>query len=199
MKKRANPYKKGRLPVGKLFAAGFFAGVLFPNICWKMEWHQKTAASMYLISTFAGRGVDGMEYLKQVLRMRGSYFLLAVLCGFSVFGVPLAVIGILLLGLEMGMLLTLSILQFGLSGGAVGAGLFIPQYLVYLPVTFFVMGKVYEQSMEVWRNRGIFPKRAYVYTVQTFLAGVIYSGGILLETFCNPWITQWLLKSLKIF
>ena len=117
--------------------SGFLIGVLIPNTIWRLEWHQKTAASIYLLGTFADKSMEGNRYLWHVLRVRGGYFLLTVLCGFSVFGVPLAVLGILFLGLEIGMILTLSILQFGLAGGAVGVCLFCPSICFIFPQYFF--------------------------------------------------------------
>ncbi len=199
MEKRVRLNKKGVLPVWILFFSGFLIGVLIPNTIWRLEWHQKTAASIYLLGTFADKSMEGNRYLWHVLRVRGGYFLLTVLCGFSVFGVPLAVLGILFLGLEIGMILTLSILQFGLAGGAVGVCLFLPQYLLYLPAIFFLMSLVYGQSVEIWKNRGIFPQRIRKYMLGVFLTGLAYAGGILLEVYCNPWVTEMLIKGLKIF
>lgn len=199
MAKKIGLNKKGTLPVWILFLSGFLIGILVPNIMWKAEWHQRTAASIYLLGTFADKAKEGNSYLWEVLRMRGSFFVLSVLCGLSVFGVPLAVLGVLLLGAEMGMILTLSILQFGLAGGAVGVCLFLPQYLLYLPAFFFLMSLVYVQSRDIWRNRGLFPQKVHRYFLASFGAGMVYLGGILLEVYCNPWVTEILIKSLNIF
>lgn len=198
-KKRFKFRGAGKFPAGILFLCGFLLGTLLPNVLWRMEWQQKTMASVYLLSSFAGRGVSGREFFLEVLRMRGSYFLLSVLCGFSVFGVPLAVVGILLLGGETGALLTMSILQFGLAGGAVGLGLLLPQYLIYLPVTMYVMTLVYKQSLDIWRNHGIFPQKATDYSLRACGAAVVYFAGILLETYLNPWVVENILGRLKFF
>lgn len=101
-------------------------GILLPNILWKLEWRQKTAASLYLIGAFAEKTASGYEYLGEVLKIRGSLYLLAAFCGISVFGVPLAVTGILLMGFQTGILLAMSVLEFGLQGGLIGAGLCFP-------------------------------------------------------------------------
>lgn len=198
-KKRLRFRGTGKFPAGILFLCGFLLGTLLPNVLWRMEWQQKTMASVYLLSAFAGRGVSGREYFLEVLRMRGSYFLLCVLCGFSVFGVPLAVVGMLLLGCEIGALLTMSILQFGLAGGAVGLGLILPQYVIYLPATMYVMALVYEQSLDIWKNHGIFPQKTYRYSVRACGAALVYFGGILLESWLNPWVVENVLGKLKFF
>ena len=59
--------------------------------------------------------------------------MLAACSGVTIFGMPLAIMGMLAGGVLIGMLLTVSVLQFGLNGGLVGAGLLFPQYLLYLP------------------------------------------------------------------
>lgn len=199
MRKKIRLHKKGHFPAGWIFLAGFLAGVLLPNIMWKMELYQKTAASVYLIGVFSDSSVNSRDYLLQVLRMRGSLYLLAVFCGISVFGVPLAVAGLFITGVQTGMLLAMSVLQFGLQGGLIGAGLLFPQYLVYLPCLFYLMSQVYVQSLEIWHNKGIFPRGVSEYVLRISLCGAVYVLGILLEVFCNPMVVEILLRSLKIF
>ena len=63
------------------------------------------------------------EYFWKVLRMRGGLFLLVAGSGLTIFGVLVAVGGMILLGIGMGMLMTMSILQFGFHGGLIGIGL----------------------------------------------------------------------------
>ena len=48
-----------------------------------------------------------------------------IICGFSVFGAPLAVITLLGSGLYAGMIMTVSILEFGFAGGVIGMGLLL--------------------------------------------------------------------------
>lgn len=194
-----NKIRKTGLPALVLFLCGFLAGTLVPNILWRMEWQQKTMASIYLICAFADRGVSGTEYLKEVLRMRGSVYFLCAVCGFSVFGAPLAVIGVFLLGTEIGALLAMSILQFGFAGGMLGIGLLFPQYLVYIPVTLAGLARVYDVSLGIWKNKGLFPRKVGGYTLEIFLGAVLYSGGILLECYVNPWIVEKILELTDFF
>ena len=199
MKKRMELYGKGRLPVYWLFIAGFLAGVLLPNLMWRMEWQQKTAASVYLLSSFANGSVEGKEYFLYVLRRRGVPFLLAAFCGVSVFGAPLAVLGVLLAGFHVGLLLTMSILQFGFQGGLIGAGALFPQGLLYLPCLFWLMWLVYRQSMEIWRSRGLLVTGTSRYVLRVLCCAVLCLGGILLETWCNPAVMEVLVKTLKFY
>ena len=107
----------GRFPSEILFLTGFLTGTILPNMIWKMEWKQKTLASFYLIRNFAEKDISGGAYFGEILRRRGGFFLLLILCGFTVFGVPLSVVYMLILGLETGMVLAMSVLEFGLYGG----------------------------------------------------------------------------------
>ena len=164
---------------------GFFAGNVLPNLIWKMEWKQKTLASFYLIRSFAGKDISGGAYFLEVLRRRGGFFLLLFLCGFTIFGVPLTVAYMLFLGMETGMILALSVLEFGIYGGVAGAGLLMPQYLVYIPAYFYLAGIVYRQTGAYFRQG-----------ITVFL---LYTGGILAESFLNPWIVEKVIKGLKFF
>ena len=80
------------------------------------------------------KNTGNIEYLKEILKYRGVFYLLNIICGFSVFGAPLAVITLLGSGLYAGMIMTVSILEFGFAGGVIGMGLLLPQYLFYIPV-----------------------------------------------------------------
>ena len=137
MKKNRTGTKK--FPALILFLLGFLAGNLIPNIIWKAKWQQKTWASVYFLSTFAGKNTGNIEYLKEILKYRGVFYLLNIICGFSVFGAPLAVITLLGSGLYAGMIMTVSILEFGFAGGVIGMGLLLPQYLFYIPVWLYSM------------------------------------------------------------
>lgn len=198
MEKKIKKSKKGRLAVWRLFLAGFLLGVLVPDILWKIQWQQKTVMSMYLLASFVGSEVPGSDYFIQVLKMRGAYFLLAFFCGISIFGVPLAVLGAFFMGMEIGMLLAVSILQFGLWGGVVGIGLLFPQYCIYLPVGAYFFSLIYNQSRDVWKNKGLIPAKVYRYLGKSCFWGIIYILGIFVEIYCNPFVVEFLVEKLKI-
>ena len=189
----------GRFPAELLFMTGVFAGNVLPNLIWKMEWKQKTLASFYLIRNFAGKDISGGAYLLEVLRHRGVLFLFLFFCGFTIFGVPLSVAYMLILGMETGLILTLSVLEVGMYGGVAGAGLLIPQYVIYIPVYFYLAGLVYRQSYDIWKNYGLVPQKSRLYIRQGMTAFLVYTGGILAESFLNPWILEKVVKGLKFF
>ena len=195
MGKRKIKVVRGVLPVWRLMIIGFLVGILLPNIIWKLEWRQKTLASAYLLAAFEGKNLAEFDYFQYVLRMRGSMFLIMALCGISVFGVPLSVLAALFQGAGIGLILTISILQFGLAGGAMGAGLLLPQYLLYVPAFGYLLSAIYQQSLDIWRNKELFPQRIYRYLFEVFLAGIVYMTGIFLEAYCNPWVFEMFTKN----
>ena len=103
MRKHSDWHRTKGFPVQSLFMAGLVIGIVLPDIIWRMEWHQQTLSTMYLLRTFAAGSEDQTEYLLQVVKMRGSVYLLGMGCGISVFGVPFAVAGSIYLGMKLGL------------------------------------------------------------------------------------------------
>ncbi len=191
--------KKMKFPALILFLCGFLTGNLIPNILWRMKWQQKTLADIYFLSTFTAGNISGTEYLKDIIKMRGSIFVLSVLSGFSIFGVPLAVTGIIFLGILTGAVCAISVLQFGFVGGLIGAGLLMPQYLFYIPVWMYLMSRIWEISMGIWKNKGLFPGKSARYLKETGIALFVYVMGIFCECYINPWLTEKLLVLVDFF
>ena len=95
--------------------------------------------------------------------------------------------------------LTMSVLQFGLQGGLVGAGLLFPQYLFYIPSVFYLCDQSYRQSMKIWKNKGMITGSVSRYFLQVILSGIFYLLGMLTEVYCNPIVLEWLLEKVGIF
>ena len=190
---------KNSFPGLALLMAGFLAGLLIPNFIYRFSWKQQAFSAIYLLTAYGKTGAEGTDYLLKIIWMRGSFFFLSLLCGFTVFGVPIAVGAMLFTGLELGMVFSMSILQFGLTGGAVAAALLFPQYLIYLPLWNVVYQMIYRESMGIWRNHGIFPRKVSDYFLKVFLYTMLYGVGIFLEWRVNPWILNKILDFSKFF
>lgn len=199
MRENIRKYKKTYFPAVWIYSGSFLLGILIPNIIWKTAWNQKAAASIYLLSFFAGKDLEDQKYFIQVLKMRASIFILAALCGITVFGVVIAIVGLLGSGLLLGMVLTMSVLEFGLPGCAVGIGLVFPQYIFYIPCMLLLFTEIYRQSLETWKNQGRMSADITGYTGRILLCGLGYSLGILLEIYCNPKVMEFLMKNISIF
>ena len=172
MRENIRKYKKTYFPAVWIYSGSFLLGILIPNIIWKTAWNQKAAASIYLLSIFAGKDLEEQEYFIQVLKMRASIFILAALCGITVFGVVIAIAGLLGSGLLLGMVLTMSVLEFGIPGCAVGIGLVFPQYIFYIPCMLLLFTEIYRQSLETWKNQGRMAADITGYTGRILLCGL---------------------------
>ena len=197
MKYETGIYERKKYPGQLLFGIGFLTGVILPNFMYRTQWRQSTVSSIYLMGIFSGE--TGMDYFWQVLKMRGVVFLIAACSGVTIFGMPTAIVGMLAGGVLIGMLLTVSILQFGLNGGLVGAGLLFPQYLMYLPCLFIGLEQVYNCSRKLWKNRSFSAVQITGYLLRVLLCAALCLAGVFLEAYCNPKITEILIKNLKIF
>ena len=129
--------KKSFFPGLTLLLAGFLAGMLIPNFIYRFSWKQQAFSAVYLLETYGKTEAGGIDYLLQILWMRGGIFFLSLICGFTVFGVPMAIMAMLFTGIGLGIVFSMSILQFGLTGGAVAVALLFPHYLIYLPTILF--------------------------------------------------------------
>ena len=181
------------------FLMGFLLGTVLPNVLWKTKNGQEAAASLYFLTTFMDTGISGKEYLLEILKVRGSYLMLCVLCGFSIFGVPLSVVSSCILGLQTGAVLSVSVLQFGLTGGLVGLGFLMPHDLIYVPVWLMIMEEIFRKSREIWAKDGMLAVRFREYCLRTAVLSLVYSIGILLECYVNPILVEKMTEVLKFF
>ena len=191
--------RRGNFPGMVLFLAGFLVGMLIPNLSYRFLWKQQAFSAVYLLSSFGKQAVSTREYLWQVLQMRSGPFFLLLLCGFTVFGVPAAVVAMCMIGIGLGMVFAMSVLEFGLAGGAVALGLVFPQYILYLPVLFGVLELIYKESLGIWRNHGVFPRKVRDFLIKALLYTVVYEAGILLEWYINPWILRQITRLINFF
>lgn len=194
-----DPIKKDKkhFPVIPLFLTGFLLGILLPNGIWKTGWHQKTISAFYLFGIASTGEEAGKELLWEVLKKNGSLFLMTALTGLTSFGIPWAVILAVLTGMETGVLLTMSILEFGLRGGLLGISLLMPQFLIYFPVMAGGLELVCEQSGRIWKNHGLYPRSTYRYLLKVMFFLGIFTIGILSEAWINPRIVHFVQRFLK--
>ena len=191
------------------YLIGFLLGILTPNLIWKTGWQKRNLSAGFLFrlslreplkrilsstDTVTGGSKPDMVYLWEVFQKRGSIFLLTALSGLTSFGIPWVIILTLFCGLECGLFVTLSILEFGFRGGLLGIGFYFPQLFLYLPVLFAGAEFVWRQSGKIWNNHGLYPRATYRYLIKTAGLLVIFTIGMLLEAWLNPYFMQILIK-----
>lgn len=182
-----------------LFFAGFTAGVLFMNVWWNMQNSAAEAKGLYAMASFLDRDLENDDYFRYLCRCRGSLGILAALSGITIFGVPAAVTGIMGLGIFMGAVLTLGLLEVGLKGAVLVLGFLFPHFAVYVPVAFSMGMIVYRISLKGWKSM-VIPASEYKKSLLSLLLLLlVYGVGILLEAYVNPWFVTFIIKKLKIF
>lgn len=199
MKRRVRTKKESVLPAKWIFTIGFLCGILIPNFMWKKVYLQRNITAAFFLLCLKETTENTMDILENVFQKRLGIFCVTGLCGFTVFGVPIAWLVLFFMGFEMGSIMTCSILQFGFKGGIFGIGLFLPQYILYLPAMFGVCSLSYQKSMTLWKNQILFQKSMYGYLGKMFLLALLLVGGILLENYWNPILVCRIMEYLKIF
>ena len=141
----------------------------------------------------------GVIFLLFALGLEFSFKKIVKVGGAAIIAACTIIFCMILLGIGMGMLMTMSILQFGFHGGLIGIGPMFPQFIIYVPCFFAVSKNVYEYSMRIWKNHSSFSGQVSTYIVKMLICAVVLCAGILSEVYCNPVIMKILIQNLKIF
>lgn len=197
MKRRCRPAVEAHFPAAILFMSGFLLGTILPNFFW--EKYMGKLSAVYLLTLVRQGEFQGTELLIEIGKRRGVSFFLTVLSGFTVFGVPLAILEMTLLGFLAGSLLTVSILQLGLYGGITGVALLFPQYLFYYPSFTLLLSGSYHESRRIRKRRGAFPEKMNGYGVCILLSFSLALAGALLEAYVHPGFIKWIMKKLPLY
>ncbi len=173
-----------------LFVAGFVLGIVLPNLLWKTELEEKGLPGLYLLTRAGGGLPANPEYFLYVLKNRGSIYMLIMLCGLSVFGLPVSVAAGVWMGLLMGAVLTVSLLEFGVEGMFLAGALFLPQYIIYVPVSLALYQRSSEISVKCWRNQRLIASERRKYGIFCAMAGGLLTVGMFLESYVNPLLIE---------
>ena len=174
--------KKSFFPGLTLLLAGFLAGMLIPNFIYRFSWKQQAFSAVYLLETYGKTEAGGIDYLLQILWMRGGIFFLSLICGFTVFGVPMAIMAMLFTGIGLGIVFSMSILQFGLTGGAVAVALLFPHYLIYLGMLSYLAAEARKVGEDKNKKRMV-----AMILILTFFVGIL-SESILSKIFLKNFL-----------
>ena len=174
--------KKSFFPGLTLLLAVFLAGILIPNFIYRFSWKQQAFSAVYLLETYGKTEAGGIDYLLQILWMRGGIFFLSLICGFTVFGVPMAIMAMLFTGIGLGIVFSMSILQFGLTGGAVAVALLFPHYLIYLGMLYYLAAEARKVGEDKNKKR-----MAAMILILTFFVGIL-SESILSKIFLKNFL-----------
>lgn len=200
---KKNMRKKIRFPFVPLFLSGFLTGMLLPNMAWKLHWQEDTLGLYYMLRTFSIENTLGKTYFLTILSERGSWFLFCAICGFSIFGLPLAVLWSVGMGIAIGAILTMPILQFGFSGGILGLSVLVPHYFFYLPALCIQASLMSRQSGYIWsgtyKGTQALKESAKCWWPSGGTAALLWFLGIVSECFLNLPLLKKIIEITGIF
>lgn len=197
--------KKSRLLTG-LVAAGFFLGILMMNIGKKALLENTELLSEYILYEVKYSNVDGNVFFWYVLRKRAGAALVLAVLSTTWLGLAATYTCAVWLGASFGMLLTASVLRYGLKGILlIFVGIF-PQAILYFPAALYLLQWSYEFCMVMYfphripkgglgmgdtPDKNTMMRKKGVHFL--LLLGVVIMG-CLLESYVNPKLVSNLLK-----
>lgn len=197
--------KKSRLLMG-LASAGFFLGILLMNIGKKALLENTELLSEYTLYEMKDSNVDGNAFFWYVLRKRAGAALVLAVLSTTWLGLAAAFTCAVWLGASFGMLLTASVLRYGLKGILlILVGIF-PQAILYFPAALYLLQWCYEFCTVMYFPHRV-PKGAFGMGEATDRNGMMRKKGVhfllllgvvimgcLLESYVNPKLVSNLLK-----
>ena len=115
--------KKSFFPGLTLLLAGFLAGMLIPNFIYRFSWKQQAFSAVYLLETYGeNRSRRNRLSFADSLDARWDFFPFSNLWFYCIWS-PYGNYGDAFTGIGLGIVFSMSILQFGLTGGAVAVAL----------------------------------------------------------------------------
>lgn len=199
MRRRRKATEERQFPSTILFMAGFLLGMIIPNLMWKKSWGHHVLTSTYLLTMVRQTKYIDRSMLYEIWKQKGCYLIITILSGFTIFGVSLAVIEIIILGFFTSAVITSSILQFGIYGAFIGAALLFPHYVFYYPACFYLLHGVYHESLMICKRRGGLPEKMSGYGTCILLAVSLTVAGSVLEIYANPGFLKLILKIFPVY
>lgn len=189
--------KKNRMEI--LFVLGFVLGVALPNVLWKTELKANGLPGLYLLTRVSQGLPANPEYFIYVIRTRGAVYGLCMLCGLSVFGLPVSIVAAVWMGFLMGAVLTVALLEFGVEGMFLVGALFFPQYFVYVPASLALYKRSCWMSFKSWKNQRASSQERREYGIFCAWIGLLLLAGMFLESYVNPVLIDRIMDKLHFF
>ncbi|MBU9739010.1 stage II sporulation protein M [Diplocloster agilis] len=195
-------FRTGKTAVNKklfilLFMAGLIGGVLFANLFGKNYLNQTGILSDYFLSKYKYMEIDYGNLFFYILGKRSMGILFLWIMGVTVLGCPAVWLYLVWYGFSAGMILSMSVMKFGVKGLMLCVGGILPQYVVYVPLLIFFLVKVHGMSAQLYYGKYLSgssyqPKKQLI--VPYVLVLVMTMGGILAGTFLETYVNTGFLK-----
>lgn len=180
------------------FLAGAFLGVVFVNLLGNTYIERTGLFSDYFFRQYQELTVDCDQVFFFVWKKRMKGVLIVWLMGLTSAGAIFTLLYSGYLGCMAGIIVMTAILRMGWQGILIIAVSLIPQMLVYAPIMTFLLNEVYEKGVKRQNTYWVRGRREIDWRYGTLLAAVslFFFLGIVLESYVNPALLQYVLKKL---
>lgn len=184
------------LPV---FLTGFAAGVLYMALFGRSIVHETTLLSRYFFSKYQQVEFASGELFLYILKSRMSAFTLLWLTGFTFFGTAASLLALAWVGISLGITMTTAAMKMGFSGMLICLASGLPQLILYVPATAWLLRKISEMSENRERRSSRYSGgrgQLLSYLLVWLLGFFLFFLGSLLESYVNPLFLRAVLKNI---
>ena len=184
------------LPV---FLTGFAAGVLYMALFGRSVIHETTLLSRYFFSKYQPVEFASGELFLYILKSRMSAFTLLWLTGFTFFGTATSLLALAWVGISLGITMTTAAMKMGFSGMLICLASGLPQLILYVPATAWILRKISEMSENRERRSSRYRGgrgQLLSYLLVWLLGFFLFFMGSLLESYVNPLFLRAVLKNI---
>lgn len=185
---------------------GFFIGVLLINIWTEALVIDTGFLDEELLYQMKYAQVDSDNFFKYVFMQRMLLFICLVIGATTYLGLVMTYGALLWLGIAGGIFVATAAVRYGFKGILLLVGMFLPQYIIYIPVFWALLNwcyyiccimyfpaRVYGETNRQYKGKKTFVAANVMRIILMFLVVII---GIWLESYVNP---NFLTRLLKIF
>lgn len=178
------------------FLTGIFLGVVFVKLLGATYVERVGLFSNYFFRQYQELKIDCDQVFFFVWKKRMTTILFLWLMGMTSAGVVLTLLYSGYLGFMAGIVAMTAILRMGWQGGVIVMISLMPQIFVYSPAMIFLLNEIYEKGRKRRTTYWVRGRREIDWRYGRVFAVVnlIFFLGIMLESYVNPVILQYLLK-----
>lgn len=184
-----------------LFFFVFLGGVICANILGIASGKDMGAINSYFMNRYMYADIQGRELFLYLFYERVPKIIVLITLSIGIYGTIVVDGYIGYLGFSIGFLSVISIMNYGISGIALMFGFFFPQWILYGAVI-----GIWYYALHLYKNKRSEKKYQLIgesirkqrirYLICFVLASAVLFGGILLESYVNPYLLQKIIRML---
>lgn len=180
-----------------LLVLGITMGAMAVNVLADSAVGRAGILSDYFLRQYKYLEIDTTGLFLYILGKRMKWIFLLWLAGFTVAGLPCAVVYVMWMGFSAGTLFGIAVLKLGLEGLLFSGVALFPQILIYVPAwAFFLNGIYLRTDGNKQENRTSMTNSTARYFLLIVGMCLFMAFGILVESSLNPWFVKQIIRFL---